>query len=100
MTRTCTQVGMCQHRHECDSGCDMFYTHVPVRGPSLAPQHPFAPGELDGPHYKQRNCKHLVRWLIKSMVIILSLALLSGVVRGCIYAATHTSEQQTKKVST
>jgi hypothetical protein len=82
MPRTCSQAGTCLHRHGCDSSCDVFYTHVPVRGPSLAAQHPFAPGELDGPHYKQRNRKHLARWMVRAIVLVGVISFVSGFVRG------------------
>ncbi len=91
MTRSCTDVGVCQARRECDAGCDVFYTHVPVRGPSHAPQYPFAPGELDGPHYKQRNRKHLVRWLLICVGAFLCMCFISGLIDGysaCTKAST------------
>ena len=93
MTRSCTDVGVCQARRECDAGCDVFYTHVPVRGPSLAPQYQFAPGELDGPHYKPRNRKHLVRWLLICVCAFLCMCFISGLVDGF---ATYTKATQTK----
>jgi uncharacterized membrane protein len=64
----------------------------------MTKKHHFAPGAVT--HYKARNAKHLARWAVRVVVILLSLALLSGVLKGCIYAASHAPVQQTKKVTT
>lgn len=93
MTRTCTDLGVCQNRCDSPEACDWHYIHAPVRGPSHAPQYPFAPSELDGPHYKQRNRKHLVRWLLICVGAFLCMCFISGLVDGF---ATYTKAMQTK----
>ena len=98
MTRSCTDVGVCQARSECDVGCDVFYTHVPVRGPSSDPQYPFSPGTIEG--YKKRNAGRLVKWLVRVVFILLALAFFSGVARGCAYEPADTSPKQANKVTT
>ena len=98
MTRSCTDIGVCQACRECDAGCDVFYTHVPVRGPSLDPQYPFSPGTIEG--YKKRNAGHLVKWVVRVVVFLLALAFFSGVARGCAYEPAYVSPNQEKKVTT
>jgi hypothetical protein len=98
MTRSCTDVGVCQARRECDAGCDVFYTHVPVRGPSLDPQYPFSPGTIEG--YKKRNAGHLVKWVVRVVAILLALAFFSGVARSCAHELADTSPKQANKVTT
>jgi hypothetical protein len=80
MTRTCTDLGVCQARRECDVGCDVFYTHVPVRGPSLNPQYPFTPGVVE--NYKPRQRRLLLRWMLRAIVVVCVVGFVSGFVRG------------------
>ncbi len=50
--------------------------------------------------YKLRNAKHLARWMVHTIIIFLSLALLSGVVRGCISSSAPAALKAEKKVTT
>jgi hypothetical protein len=74
--RTCTEVGACEARNE----CDVCYTHVPVRGPSCAPQYPFAPGTVES--YKPRQRRMLLRWMLRAFVVVCIVGFVSGFVRG------------------
>ena len=80
MTRSCTDVGVCQARRECDAGCDVFYTHVPVHGPSFTPQYPFAPGVVES--YKPRQRKLLRKWMWRAVAVVCLVGFVSGFVRG------------------
>lgn len=68
--RSCTDLGVCQARRECDVGCDVFYTHVAVRGPSCAPQYPFAPGVIDAGRTRQERRRMARRWAVRVAVVL------------------------------
>lgn len=56
----------------------------------------FAPGAVS--HYKARNAKHLVRWMLKCVVFVVCMSILAGAVRGCTQPQKPTAQQ--KKVTT
>lgn len=61
-----------------------------------------APGTVE--HYKTpyklRNVKYLARWMCRAVLIILLLAFISGVVRGCMLSPQPAAKKTTQKVMT